>query len=135
MTAARLEHVPVAPLAWERFRDVLTGEQAEALVRTVARAREALAGRVVWSVNSTARGGGVAEMLTSLIAYTRGAGVDARWVVIEGDTEFFRVTKRIHNRLHGAQGDGGPLGDAERAVYRAAMERNTRALEALIRPG
>jgi hypothetical protein len=46
-------------------------------------------------------------MLGSLIAYTRGAGVDARWVVIEGDPEFFRVTKRIHNRLLGATGDGG----------------------------
>ena len=53
-------------------------------------------------------------MLHSLIAYSRGAGVDARWVVIEGDPEFFRVTKRLHNRLHGAEGDGGPLGDDER---------------------
>ena len=52
-------------------------------------------GRVVWHVNSTARGGGVAEMLQSLLAYTRGAGVDARWVTIGGDDEFFRVTKRI----------------------------------------
>ena len=89
-----------------------------------ARVEEALAevgrlfsGRVVWHVNSTARGGGVAEMLQSLLAYTRGAGVDARWVTIGGDDEFFRVTKRIHNRLHGADGDGGDLGDAERAVY------------------
>ena len=43
-------------------------------------ARELFAGRVVWHVNSTARGGGVAEMLQSLLAYARGAGVDARWV-------------------------------------------------------
>ena len=74
-------------------------------------------------------------MLTSLIAYTRGAGVDARWVVIEGAPEFFRVTKRIHNRLHGAAGDGGPLGEAELAVYRETMDRNVRAMDALVRPG
>jgi trehalose synthase len=132
---ARIVHVPVAPLPWERFREVLTLNQAEALERTVLRARRILAGRVVWSVNSTARGGGVAEMLGSLIAYARGAGVDARWVVIEGDPEFFRVTKRLHNHLHGYPGDGGPLEAAERLLYEATMERNALALEELIRPG
>ena len=68
-------------------------------------------------MNSTAFGGGVAEMLRSLIGYARGAGLDGRWVVVEGDDEFFVLTKRLHNRLHGAQGDGGPLGDAERNTY------------------
>ena len=101
---AEIVDVPVAPLRWQRFNEVLAGEQTEALEHTVTRAQRLLAGRVVWNVNSTARGGGVAEMLTSLIAYTRGAGVDARWLVIEGNPEFFRVTKRIHNRLHGAAG-------------------------------
>ena len=133
--SARLTHVPVAALPVGRFEEVLSAAQADDLRRNVARARDVLAGRVVWNVNSTAQGGGVAEMLTSLIAYTRGAGVDARWVVIEGDTEFFRVTKRIHNRLHGSLGDGGSLGDADEAVYRRVMERNTRALDQLIRPG
>lgn len=65
---ARIAHVPVAPLPLERFGEVLDVDQAEALERTVTRARRLLAGRVVWSVNSTARGGGVAEMLGSLIA-------------------------------------------------------------------
>ena len=60
-------------------------------------------------------------MLRSLIGYTRGAGLDARWVVVPGDAEFFAVTKRLHNRLHGHTGDGGPLGDAERAAYERAL--------------
>ena len=60
-----------------------------------------LAGRRIWNVNSTARGGGVAEMLGPLLAYARGSGVDARWAVIGGDAPFFAVTKRLHNRLHG----------------------------------
>src|SRR3954453_9751021 len=50
-------------------------------------------------------GGGGAEMLWSLIAYARATGVDARWVVIGGEDDFFRVTKRIHNNLHGHVGD------------------------------
>jgi trehalose synthase len=133
--SAKLAHVTVAPLPWERFKNVLTPEQSEELGAAVERGRQLLSGRVIWNVNSTARGGGVAEMLISLIAYTRGAGVDARWVVIEGDPDFFRVTKRVHNRLHGAAGDGGPLGDAESAVYRATMERNVRAMDEFVRPG
>ena len=132
---AQIVDVPVAPLPWQRFNEVLAGDQAEALEHTVTRAQGLLAGRVVWNVNSTARGGGVAEMLASLIAYTRGAGVDTRWLVIEGNAEFFRVTKRIHNRLHGAVGDQGPLGEAELAVYRDTVDRNVSAMDALVRPG
>ena len=81
--------------------------------------------RTLWNVNSTAHGGGVAEMLRSLIGYVRGVGVDARWITIGGDPEFFRVTKRLHNRLHGYAGDGGPLGEAERAVYERAAPPST----------
>src|SRR3954464_5354789 len=98
--------VDVSSMSPERFRDVLSPRQAEAFERGVREARELLSGRVVWNVNSTARGGGVAELLASLVAYARGAGVDVRWAVIEGSPVFFAVTKRIHNRLHGAPGDG-----------------------------
>jgi trehalose synthase len=112
-----LEDVPVTPLAPDRFREILPAEGAAQFEHTIARGRELLESRVLWSVNSTARGGGVAEMLRSLIGYARGAGLDARWVTIGGNDEFFHVTKRLHNRLHGHEGDGGPLGDAERAVY------------------
>src|SRR3712207_2794288 len=92
--------VPVERLPSERFQEVLSSDQYERFTRAIAEARELFDGRVVWNVNSTARGGGVAEMLRSLLAYARGAGVDARWVVIEGEADFFRVTKRIHNHLH-----------------------------------
>ena len=56
-------------------------------------------------------------MLQTLLAYARGAGVDARWLVIEGDPRFFEITKRLHNHLYGTAGDGGPLGAAERRDY------------------
>ncbi len=48
--------------------------------------------------------------------------MDARWLVIDGNPDFFRITKRIHNNLHGAPGDGGPSGDAERATYEKTLE-------------
>jgi trehalose synthase len=112
-----LDDVPVTTLRPERFRDILSPDGLAQFEHAIARGRELLQSCTVWNVNSTARGGGVAEMLRSLIGYARGAGLDARWVTIGGDEDFFRITKRLHNRLHGFAGDGGPLGDAERAVY------------------
>ena len=120
-----LESVEVTTLRPERFADVLTPDGLAAFQHTLARGHELLGSNAIWNVNSTAFGGGVAEMLRSLIGYVRGAGLDGRWVVLEGDPEFFRITKRLHNRLHGAPGDGGPLGEAERAAYehRCAVKR------------
>jgi trehalose synthase len=125
--------VPVTTLHPERFREVLSPDGLARFEHTLARGRELLAGRTFWNVNSTGRGGGVAEMLRSLVGYVRGAGLDMRWVVIEGDADFFRVTKRLHNRLHGAD-DGEALGPAERAAYERCCARNARDLVARIGP-
>jgi trehalose synthase len=96
--------------------------------------REILQGRTVWNVNSTAAGGGVAEMLRSLMAYARGAGINARWVVVPGTPAFFQVTKRLHNLMHGEPGDGRGLGEEARAVYRGVSQRNAEGLAARVRP-
>jgi trehalose synthase len=114
---------------------VLGPAQREEFEQTIRRGRALLDSRVIWNVSSTARGGGVAEMLASLLAYTRGAGLDARWVVIEGSPEFFRVTKRIHNMLHGSPGDGIGLGADDEALYRKTAAQNARDLTPLIQPG
>ena len=114
-----ITEVPVASAPPERFRELLGGDYS--LVERAVEAAQILEGRVVWHVNSTARGGGVAELLQSLLAYARGAGVDVRWLTIRGDSDFFRLTKRIHNNLHGAEGDGGDLGRAERDLYEHAL--------------
>ncbi len=132
--APALELVPVGSLALDRFDRVLPAAAMEAVRRAQRLGREELAGRRIWHLNSTARGGGVAEMLVPLLAYTRGAGVDARWAVIAGDGPFFALTKRLHNRLHGVPGDGGPLGDLERAAYEAALAPNAADLRDLLRP-
>ena len=130
-----LVEVPVTPLSLDRFDPLLEPDERERVHGAIGEAQRAFAGRTIWNVNSTARGGGVAEMLTSLLGYVRGCGIDARWLVIGGDAEFFRITKRLHNRLHGAPGDGGPLGDAERAHYQAVLDANARALCARVRSG
>jgi trehalose synthase len=129
-----ISQVEVGSFDVERFESVLAPRQFEHLIDTTVRALEIFEGRVVWNINSTARGGGVAEMLQSLLAYARGAGVDARWAVISGNPDFFRVTKRIHNHLHGAPGDGGELGDGERAVYEDANAANAAEMLDLIKP-
>jgi len=96
------------------------------------RARERIGDRTIWHVNSTARGGGVAEMLIALLPYAHGAGIDARWLVIDGDKPFFTVTKRIHNLLHGSPGDGGELGDEEREAYERALRPSAKDLDELV---
>jgi trehalose synthase len=131
---AGLADVPVDALSPDRFRSVLTDEQWRAVAEGVERARRLFAGRTIWMVNSTARGGGVAEMLTALLPYVRGAGIDARWVVIAGDPAFFRVTKRIHNHLHGAVGDSPQLGDEERAIYESVTAARGAELAARVGP-
>jgi trehalose synthase len=132
---ATLTHVPISPLDPERFRMVLTEERFQAFADALESARELLDGRAVWSVNSTAAGGGVAEMLASLIAYARGARIDARWAVISGEPDFYRITKRIHNMLHGSPGDGGGLGAEEERIYRETADANAAEFAKVVHPG
>ncbi len=125
--------VEVPTLDPERLRSVLRGDALAQFEHTLSRGRELLSSRTFWNVNSTAQGGGVAEMLRSLIGYARGGGGDARWMVIGGDPEFFRITKRLHNMLHG-HGDGAPLGEAERDAYERCTQANAELLARRVRP-
>ena len=130
-----LPAVPVETLPYERFGEVVRERQRGRLLDAATRAREVLGSRTIWNINSTATGGGVAEMLHSLLAYARGAGVDARWLLMEGDAEFFALTKRLHHHFHGSHGDGGPLGPAERAVFERVTQRNLAELGDEVRRG
>ena len=127
-----LQHVPVEAMAPQRFASVLSPREYEALVDLISHATRELYGRVIWNVNSTAKGGGVVEMLRPLLGYCRGAGVDARWMVIGGGSEFFAITKRLHNRLHGFEGDGGPLGASERETYEQTLLANADEIVPLV---
>lgn len=108
--------------------------QVQTLRREAERIVPDLQGRRVWMVNSTAVGGGVAEMLPKLIGLMREVGVDAQWAVLESDRpEFFVLTKRLHNLIHGK---GNPdLTSADRALYDAVSSENFEEFRALLRPG
>ena len=131
---AALEQVSIEPMDPRRFGRVLSEGEYEALTDLMTHATRALHGRVIWNVNSTAKGGGVVEMLRPLLGYSRGAGVDARWAVIAGSPAFFELTKRMHNRLHGFDGDGGPLGAHEHEIYERTLAANAAQLLQLVRP-
>ncbi len=126
--------VSVYPLDLGRL-EALVGRQRIATFEAAAKdARGRLGDRMVVNVNSTAAGGGVAEMLQTLLAYVLGAGIKTRWSVIDGDAAFFAVTKRIHNGVYGSPGDGRPLGAAEHAVYEATLRAAARDLLPTVRP-
>jgi trehalose synthase len=130
-----LVEVEVPPVALERLASLLPRERVERIEAYASTAQQLLAGRTVWNVSSTARGGGVAEMLHTLVAYAAGTGIAIRWMVIGGDPGFFAVTKRVHNRLHGVPGDGGALDAAARATYLATLARHLDELVDLVQPG
>ncbi|RKH28732.1 glycosyltransferase [Corallococcus praedator] len=126
-------HVQAEPLA--RFEPELDAAGWSALKAHAARARALLAGRTFWNVSSTARGGGVAELIPRLVAYARGVGVDARWLVLTGTPAFFHITKRLHHALHGSRGDGSPLGASEHDRYDEVLRDNVEELLVLVQPG
>jgi trehalose synthase len=129
MQEVRVDTVPL-----ERLRSLLDPERWERLAVHAARGRALLAGRTLWNISSTASGGGVAEMLQALLAYSRGAEVDTRWLVLDGRPDFFRFTKRLHNHLHGS-GSGGDVLEADRGAYEEVLEGNLEQLRLQVRLG
>jgi trehalose synthase len=132
---AKMLDVEISPLPIERLANLLQPDRAASLLETAERGRTVLADRTVWNINSTAAGGGVAEMLATLLAYGRGVGVDTRWSVVHGESDFFGLTKRIHNALHGSAGDGSPLGEAQHGTYQRIQALNLAELAPRVREG
>ena len=73
-------------------------------------------------------------MLWSWVGLARGLGIDMRWLTIAGNAEFFTLTKRLHNYLHGELGDGAGLGEAERSCFERVSRENTTAVLAQLGP-
>ncbi len=90
-----------------------------------------LRGRKLWMVNSTANGGGVAEMLPQVVSILCELGMPTEWVVMGSDEpDFFVLTKRLHNMIHG-HGNGG-FSEGELALYEAVSRENARDLKGRI---
>ncbi|MGE5258604.1 MAG: glycosyltransferase [Hyphomicrobiales bacterium] len=71
------------------------------VIDQLRRLGDRLKGKKILHVNSTAEGGGVAEILAWMTPLMQDLGIDADWLVIEGNKEFFGITKSIHNGLQG----------------------------------
>ena len=121
----KLEHPPIAK---EEYLDISSEEQRA----EIAALAEELRGLRVVHVNSTATGGGVAEILQSMVPLMDSLGLPTERVVVNGNPNFFQATKRIHNLLQGAE---GALSERELEAYvdtnrRIAEEFQQRDLQA-----
>jgi trehalose synthase len=91
------------------------------LVHEINELAEDLKGLRVLHVSATAFGGGVAEILYTLIPLMNDVGIEAEWQVMLGREEFYNVTKRLHNAL---QGNPDSLGDDEWEIFERYNEMN-----------
>jgi trehalose synthase len=81
--------------------DVIGPKRERRVCAAAAELVDTLAGRELWHVNSTARGGGVAELLARVLPIYRALGVPVRWAVIGGPEPFFKTTKALGLALYG----------------------------------
>jgi len=100
----------------------IVGEPEIDSIRDLA---EGLKGLSITHVNSTSYGGGVAEILRSMVPLMRDVGLDATWEIIKGSFEFFSVTKKIHNAL---QGMSSELTDEDKETYLEYNKTNSKSL-------
>jgi trehalose synthase len=101
----------------------LAGRGVVQEIRTLA---ENLSGKRILHVSATAFGGGVSEILYSLVPLMRDIGLDASWQVIMGREEFFNATKLLHNSL---QGDPNTLTSNEWELFDHYNEMNAKSLD------
>lgn len=85
-----------------------------------------LAGKTILNVNSTAVGGGVAEILNRMLPMMTELGIKPRWELVKGGEDFYAVTKKFHNALHGARQELAP---ADFQLYRDTLKANMDALD------
>jgi trehalose synthase len=116
------------------FSELIGAQRTRRLRRAAERIRERLACGTLWHVNSTGAGGGVAEMLHTMLPLYRSLGVPAGWMVIGGDGPFFAVTKRLGAALYGSGSDGHELGAAARKTYLDGLSANADAIRRTVAP-
>ena len=108
-----------------KYAEIIGSAAMDSLVRVADR----LKGKKIVHVNSTRSGGGVAEILSSMIPLSKELGLDVSWEVIEGDESFFNCTKMMHNTL---QGMPGVLSDRQKETYLDTVRRNAEKLKDIL---
>jgi trehalose synthase len=117
-----LERVDVEEKKLNDYRPIVGDE----VIKEIVHLADTLKDAHVLHINATAFGGGVAEILMTLVPLMRDVGLDAEWQVIEGSDEFFNVTKASHN---GLQGMDIPFEDEMKETWRQYNEHNANLLE------
>src|SRR5437868_15156028 len=102
------------------------GVAPDDLLEAVSRTAQALRGARVLHLNATPYGGGVSELLRSVVPLLIDQGLAADWRIISGDEPFFQVTKAIHNGLQGAAVD---ISDADKARCLATSRADAAGLD------
>jgi trehalose synthase len=97
------------------------------VLEDIERLSEQLKGARILHINATAFGGGVAEILHTLIPLMNDCGLEVDWKVIEAPSEFFDLTKRMHNAL---QGKEDVLSKEDRSLFESVTKENARFIEA-----
>jgi len=98
------------------YREIVGDEVIGKIFKTAT----PLLGKRVIHLNSTYQGGGVAEILSSLIPLMNDAGIDVDWKILHGTLDFFTITKKFHNALHGEELN---LSEIKKRVYMECNER------------
>ena len=98
------------------YRGIVGDEVISTLCRKAGRLYE----KHVLHINSTHYGGGVAEILDSLVPLMNNVGIDADWRMLNGNPDFYMITKTFHNAL---QGDSINLSDIEKQHYVAGVNK------------
>ena len=117
-----LDHVDVGPRPVNAYAHIIGAEAVEEIRELAA----PLKGARIAHINATTYGGGVSELLRSLVPLYRGLGIHADWKLISADPQFFTVTKSFHNALQGASYE---LTRAAREMYLTYNTRNAQLLD------
>lgn len=115
-----LESLDIGERTISSFRGIAPDHLLDELSHLAA----TLSGARVLHLNATPYGGGVSELLRSVVPLLNGLGLVADWRIIRGDDRFFQVTKMMHNGLQGASLE---LRDELKALYLQNTEENARA--------
>ncbi|MBW2991720.1 glycosyltransferase [Candidatus Woesearchaeota archaeon] len=92
------------------------------VIDKIRKSAEPLQGKHIVHINATSSGGGVAEILNTLVYLMNDVGIDAGWRTIVGSQSFFKITKAIHNSL---QGKKWKFTEKRQKIYLEYCERNS----------
>jgi len=111
-----IKEVKLKPIALERYKGLISTQD----YTEIEKLAKDMAGLKVIHLNTTSTGGGVAEILYTLVPLLKGLRLAAHWYTIEAEKSFFKIAKQIHNFLQGKRGD---LSEAQRQLYLKVNEK------------